>query len=267
MILKKLWKYRRIFYTVGIIAIIFTLFAVRKSYRNTICNEINVIVLDSSEAKFVTQSTVISYLLKNVDYDIEGNYFKNIKLYEIEDLMKLNPYVKTVEVYRKGNNTLEIQITQRVPLVRVFDNKDYSYYIDNEGNILPLSKTYASYVPVFSGEIKHYDTITKAQNILNINSDLFDTTYLSNIYTLGTKMLNNEFINALIDQVYVLQNNELEMIPKVGDFKIIFGTTDSIETKFENIEAFYKEAGPKVGWNIYSEVNFKYTNQIVCTKK
>lgn len=267
MKLKKLKKYRRIFYTIGLITLVVILVSVRKNYRNTICNDLKVTVLDSNDAKYITENSVTNYLLTNIDTDIEGNLFKNIDLSFIEDLMQSHPYVKTVEVFRNGSNILEIKLTQRKPFIRIFDKKNFSFYIDNEGYILPLSKNYASYVSIFTGNIPHYDSLFGSGNIHNINNEIFDTSNYQLIYNFAKKIQSDDFMNSLIDQVNVLPDNEFELVPKIGDYKILFGTIDSAEVKFENLMAFYQQAAPKVGWDKYSELNLKYTNQIVCTKK
>jgi len=267
MKLKKLKKYRRIFYTIGLIALLVVLISVRKNHRNTICRDLKVTVLDSSEAKYITQSSVVSYLLQNIDTDIEGNVFKNIDASFIEKLLDLHPYVKTVEVFRNGSDVLEVNITQRKPFIRVFDKQNSSFYIDDEGYILPLSKNFASYVLIFNGNIQHFDSLFSKHEVFNIYDEMFDTTNYSLIFNMAQKIQENEFMLYVIDQVYVLPNNEFEMIPKIGDNKILFGTIDSAEIKFENLLAFYQQAAPKVGWDLYSYINLKYTNQVVCTRK
>ncbi len=267
MILKKLRKYRRIFYTVGVIALVIILTSVRKKYRNTICGSVKITVLDSTEAKYLTQSTVLSYLIKNYDTAIEGNYFKNIDIRKIEHIINNNYYVKSAQVFRNGNDILEIKLTQRKPFIRVFDKENTSYYIDNIGNLLPISKNYASYVSIYSGNITHFDSLFANGVVYNINDEMFDTTILPTVYKLAKKIEQNDFMLALTDQVYVLPNNEFEIIPKLGSYKILLGTIDSCETKFQNLSAFYQQAAPKVGWDKYSIINLKYLNQVICTKK
>ena len=69
-----------------------------------------------------------------------------------------------------------------------------------------------------------------------------------------------------IEQLYVNQQNEIEMVPRVGNHKIVLGGADSLETKFMNLLAFYKKAIPAVGWDAYKTINIKYANQVVCVK-
>lgn len=62
-------------------------------------------------------------------------------------------------------------------------------------------------------------------------------------------------------------NKEVELIPRVGRFRIVLGSLDDFEEKLNKLRLFYDQAIPKVGWDKYSVIDLKYKNQIVCTKK
>ena len=57
------------------------------------------------------------------------------------------------------------------------------------------------------------------------------------------------------------------MIPRVGSQKINIGDFENIAEKLDNLYQFYKVAMPVKGWQVYSEINLKFNNQIVCAKK
>ena len=60
----------------------------------------------------------------------------------------------------------------------------------------------------------------------------------------------------------------MELYPAVGGHKIIFGTTEDMEEKFEKLKVFYKEGLSSIdSWTNYSVINLKYKNQVVCIKK
>jgi cell division protein FtsQ len=73
--------------------------------------------------------------------------------------------------------------------------------------------------------------------------------------------------DAQIAQIYVDDKHEIELIPRVGSHRILLGDADSLETKFSNLLAFYKQAIPKVGWDAYKVINIKYANQVVGVKR
>ena len=260
---RKLRKYRRIFYLVGAIIFVVIFAILQSNYKNTICTGINVIVLDSTEGKYVTQSTILDYIYKNIEIEISGNKFKNFDLAVIEKKLKNDYFIKEVNVYRTKDGLVEIKIKQKKPLSRIYNDEGEDFYIDTDGHFLPTSKNYASYVPIFNGNIPKIDSIYDK----NINDECIDTSIYKQIFKLSNELTENEFTRSMIDQIYVTAENEFIMIPKVGDFKIIFGTNEHTKIKFRNLKVFYTEASPKVGWDKYSAINLKYINQIVCTKK
>ena len=62
-------------------------------------------------------------------------------------------------------------------------------------------------------------------------------------------------------------NDEIDLIPRVGNQIIHLGTTENYEGKLRNLEAFYDKVLPEVGWNKYSVINLEFKDQIVCKKR
>lgn len=58
----------------------------------------------------------------------------------------------------------------------------------------------------------------------------------------------------------------LELIPRSGDFHIIFGEIEDIELKFNKLMKFYKNVLTSKGWDYYSFIDISYKGQVVCTK-
>ena len=78
---------------------------------------------------------------------------------------------------------------------------------------------------------------------------------------------NDEFWDALVEQIVVEKGNEVVLIPKVGNFRIVLGTLDDMNEKLENLRLFLREGIVLKGWNVYKEINLKFKNQIVCVKR
>src|SRR5690606_6219498 len=73
----------------------------------------------------------------------------------------------------------------------------------------------------------------------------------------------DDFLRALIEQIYVEESGEIIFIPKVGKEKLVFGGTSQMEEKFDNLKIFYRDGLTKLGWNRYPVLNLKYVNQVV----
>ena len=118
----------------------------------------------------------------------------------------------------------------------------------NHGIIMPISHRYVAHVPVESGYIE---------------KELATT----DLYKFALFLQENDFWNDQVEQIFVHPDNEVELIPRVGNHRIMLGTFEGFEEKLDKLQLFYEQAIPKVGWEKYSIINLKYKNQIVCTKK
>jgi cell division protein FtsQ len=90
---------------------------------------------------------------------------------------------------------------------------------------------------------------------------------LKDIFPLVSFINDNNFWSAQIDQIFVDDNDEIDLIPRVGNQLVHLGTTENFKGKLRNLEAFYDKVLPEVGWNKYSLINLEYKDQIVCKKR
>jgi cell division protein FtsQ len=74
------------------------------------------------------------------------------------------------------------------------------------------------------------------------------------------------FLKAFIEQIFVRADNELVLIPKVGNAYIIFGDTKNLEVKFEKLLVFCKEGLNRIGWNKYRSIDLRFEGQVICKK-
>ena len=74
------------------------------------------------------------------------------------------------------------------------------------------------------------------------------------------------FLDSFIDQIFVNEHGEIELVPKLGDHTIIMGNGPEIREKLENLRSFYLQVMNKIDWNTYKTINLKFKNQVVCSK-
>lgn len=218
------------------------------------CKDVKIII--PGAYTFIERSEIDRIILNNQGLLI-GQRFDRINIHNLEKALKANPFIENAKIYGDMDGIINIRIQQREPVLRVINATNQDFYIDKNGLKIPTSTSFTARVLVANGYIMEgfsnkVDTL-KTQ----LAKDLFRTALFIGKDTLW---------NRQIEQLYVNEQNEIEMIPRVGDQKIILGDADSLETKFKNLLIFYKKALPKVGWNTYKTINIKYTNQIVCEK-
>lgn len=180
-----------------------------------------------------------------------------IDVERLERVLEEDPFVKAAQAYVDAQNQVHIQVEQRQPVLRVMDNNSLNYYLDAEGHQMPTSKHYAARVLVATGNLPPYvaDFQANENNLLN------------HVFQLGELLVQDEFLSALVEQVYVNKRGELVLAPKVGKQTIAFGRYQNAENKLNRLKAFYREGLPYKGWNAYKSFDLRYNGQVVCTKR
>jgi cell division protein FtsQ len=242
---------------------------VEKQQNAILCKNLIININEDDEIYFVQKDDIKQLLLDRKD-SIINQPVSSIDIPNIENVLNSHAAISKAEVYMTVNGELKIDIIQRKPLIRIINANNESYYLDTAGKLMPLSENYTSKVLVANGNIhepyaKRY--MYSVNDILE-NPDVIDKTILDDLYALANYIKKNEFWQSQIQQVYVNENNELELIPRVGEHTIVLGNSDNMDEKFKKLLIFYTEGMNKTGlWNKYSTVDLKYKNQIVCTKK
>ena len=217
-----------------------------------------------TENRFIDEGDILSQVLnKN---DTGTLLLTNFNVTQIEEKLNNNHSIKDAQVYKTIDGQLMINVKQRRPIVRIFSKND-SYYIDEKGNLMPLSNKYTARLLVVNGGVNEPFGKRYQFNYNSLNDSLAEKTLLDDIYKIADFIDRSEFWKAQIEQIHVNKVYEFDLIPKVGNHKIVFGGIDNLEGKFEKLMIFYKKGLSKTGWNEYSEINLKYKNQVVCTKR
>jgi len=227
----------------GYLIVVFS-FANGKSNKLVITGT-QVKVVDSIKRGFVRE-TDVERIIKKKYPQIVGTSISEINKEVLEDLIDKTPYVKKSEVYNSLSGKLIVEIEQRNPIVRILSGK--GYYLDAEGEKMPLSINYTSRVLVVSGVVN--DQLIKEE-----------------LLELVKFITNDEFWKSQITQIYVDKDKEYFLIPRVGAHKIELGSIENFQRKFQKLYALYTKGFTKKGWNTYSKINLKYKDQVVCTKK
>ena len=116
-----------------------------------LCTQVNINISDSNNAGFLTAGE-IKQILKKVNLYPLNKKVKDINPRHIEEALKVGPFIKTAQCYITKDGQVNIQITQRMPIIRIKSNTGADYYLDDNGGILPNSK-YTSDLIIATGNI------------------------------------------------------------------------------------------------------------------
>ncbi len=218
------------------------------------CSDVKVLL--PGRYNFVERDEIDRILLENGGV-LVGKDLNDINIHKLENRLKANPFIEYAKVYADMDGVVHVQIRQREPVLRVINMANVHFYVDDNGFKMPVSDNYTAKVLVVNGFIDE-DFNGK---IDTIKSKLVKDLYDAALFIKADTLWDNQ-----VEQLFVELNGDIELVPRVGDHKIILGDTDSLQTKFRNLLLFYKKAMPKVGWETYKTINLKYINQIVCEK-
>lgn len=213
--------------------------------EKTLCGKLQVRVVNLPENSFVDEAEV-EKMIRNSYGEVLNTKLTRINKDSLERILEKNPVVESVEVYYSLSGKLHVDIMQREPVLRIMADK--GYYVDREGEVMPLSDRFTSRVMVATGSVK--EAFARKQ-----------------LAPFAVKLKEDAFWNAYVEQLVVLPNEEVVMIPKVGNFKISLGTLDQWEEKLDKLMFFLREGLPRAGWDRYKEIKLRYKDQIVCVKK
>ncbi|SRR5690554_1411697 len=219
----------------------------RDSSKNRLCERFEVVVRDSSRTGFV-RAAEIEELVKRYDLYPVGKRFSEINTLAIRDTILTNRLVESAQVYTTPGGAVVATVRQREPVLRVISDGQGSFYVDNDRRIMPVSSTYTVYVPIATGAID--EEFARGE-----------------LYDFAMFLHNNSDWDAWIEQMVVRPNRDVVLIPRAGDFRIVMGSLDDYPAKLAKFDRFVNGGLNVVGWNRYSEINLKYNNQVVCTKK
>lgn len=225
-----------------------------------VCTKVNINIEDESENGFLNATEIKSLLTARHLYPL-SMATSDINTRLIEDELRRMPFVKTAQCFVTQDGHTTISITQRTPIIRVKAINGDDYYIDDAGGVMPNSQ-YTSDMIIVTGYVSR-DYACK---------------YIS---VMAEKIMANDFWRNQIEQINVLRDRSIEIIPRVGDHVINIGAlpnnrnkekrqeliAEFLDKQFHRMDIFYRYAITQAGWERYSYISLEFANQIVCTKK
>lgn len=207
----------------------------------------------------LTEAQVKEELVKSFTKPLEALLLADVDVARVEAVLESHPLVADADAYVDADMQLHVTVVQRNPLLRVIANNGQNYYLDQDGVRMPLSEVYTARVPVASG------------NIVVWSNDYLEQEehQLKDLFQLAQLLRQDDFYQALIEQIYVNNKGEIILAPKVGDQIIQLGRYDKEKTRerLARLKVFYEKGLPYEGWRKYASFDLRYADQVVCKKR
>jgi cell division protein FtsQ len=210
---------------------------------------------DGSKA-LLGKKDVVRRIEDYLGYDLAQVEVHNFNLREVEDLLVNDARIHRAEVYLDSDDRLHIYVQSRKALARV-KSASNDYYLGSEGTIIPVKGSKILRVPIVTGLETMVPDSFPNNRVKTIHND---------VYEISKAASNDEFVEALIEQIHVDDNNEVWVIPKVGKEKLLLGDSQELDDRMKRLKILYKEGMKRSGFNQYAELHLKWRGQVTRVK-
>ena len=235
------WYNIRLILMFALVIFLYSFTSSRNSHRKLKKSEV---IFVGENNNFVKQESVNKLLIENSS-DVKSIAKDELNLNKLENSINAHPMIQKSEVFVSVDGVLKAVVQQKTPVARVVDEQG-SFYIDYEGNTMPLSDNYTARVPLISGE----NNVKNKKKLSEVLKMIYD----------------DEFLKKNIIGVQVLSNESLLMSNRNFDYQIDFGKMLNEEQKFKNYKAFFQKAVLDSTLYKYKKISLRFTHQVVCTK-
>jgi len=202
------------------------------------------IYFNKEDNLFLTHQSVNKLLVQN------GKYVKKqskllINLMNLENAVQKHPMISKSEVSLSILGDLEVNVSQRKPLARVFKSNMNSVYLDIEGKEMPLSKHYTARVLM----VNNKNGFIKNQEVFPLVKKINDDDFLKKNIVSIKKDKQGYWVETRLNQQ-----------------KVLLGSLNDINKKLKKLKAFYGYAANDKLACSFKTINLQYSNQVVCTK-
>ena len=213
---------------------------------------VDVNIKNENKCHFIDKQQVMDLLVNDRHVDIKHIPAGKLDLHGMEEIVSANPWVGNSEIYVDNAHNLHINLTQRVPVARVFEEDGNSYYLDTALSTMPLSDNYIYYTTVVT-------------NVPVLKDDSLSKSLKGQIVHFVRNIERDTFWNAQVSQIIMTPEHTFELVPVLGHQRILIGDTSLLQEKLSNLFAFYKSVLNRIGWDKYDVIDVRYKGQVVAT--
>ncbi len=210
----------------------------------------------SEDAHFITESNIRQLVTNKPGFHCKGKTYSEVNTLELAKYIEeKNQLVHHAACYHTPDSVLCIDIEQRNPVIRVKSALQVNagnglsmqdFFIDYDGAMMPAQYGTAIHLPLVTGFVK--------------------PRHIQPLHDFALFLKGDDFWSAEVTQIYIRENGDAELVPRIGDHTILVGSFDNIETKLSHVKTFYQKVLPRKGWNAYKVINVKFDGQIVGEK-
>ena len=211
------------------------------------CVSMRYLIEDKSERMYLTESELNMLLYAEDVYPL-GRKLNLVSLHRIERAIKAHPMVRTAECYLTPRNEVRVQITQRVPMLRVQTNTD-TWLVDTDRRVMQARAAVKDTVLIVSGNVGTQMAVTQLADF-------------------AEWLQENKYWNARVHHLYVQSPFMLYLYLKDANGKmqnerLVLGAMNGYERKLKKMRTFMENAGEAIEGKNYREFDLRFKGQVI----
>ncbi len=209
------------------------------------------ISIENSDYGFVNHETIKEQIIRE-DVQLNKTKLSEVDINSVESKLAENPWIAHAEVYVDNTKEMKVSVVQRVPVVRVFDENGDSYYLDSSAQVVPWSDRYVHYA-------------TTVVNVPVLGHDSAQQLVYEKLVKLSRHIDRDSFWSPQVSHVSINEDGDIELMPVLGNHKILIGDIDRLDEKLGQVFKFYTNVLNRIGWDKYDVLDVRYKGQLVAS--
>lgn len=230
---------------VAVVAILCCLATACTHIRQGVCKQLVINIADKEQRYFITEKEIASTLSQN-GLAVVGKDMESIITQHIEDIVRSHEIVRTAECYKTQLGDVRIDLTQRVPLLRVTTPAE-SYFIDTDRKRMPVRAGINS-------------------KVIPVNGHVGQQMAQSEIADFVVWMQDNTYWSSRITAIDVKEGKQFVLRRQDGS-RILLGELAGYKQKLKRLRIFLEEKEKGADIPQYKEIDLRYKGQVIGRKK
>ncbi|MBQ8221853.1 MAG: hypothetical protein IJZ87_00685 [Bacteroidales bacterium] len=230
-------------------------------YFHSSLNDVNLTISRNNENGFLDYQETHKDIM-NICDTANNTQILMIPVDSVVKRLNSIPWITNVSAEINLKSYLDVEVTECEPIVRIYNKKGKSVYLDEDGNIFPTNNDYVPHLLVGSGNVDF--PINERGNIKDEN---YVETDLPEIFTLMKEIVHDDYAKTCVKQVFKDKNKNYVFSLNNTNIIVIFGDVNNIKEKLCKLQHFFNKMQGSPELETYKEINLNFKNQVVCTKK
>lgn len=210
------------------------------------CVALDYTIEDAGERMYLTE-TELTQLLREENLYPVGRQLDRVSLHRIEQAVAHHPMVRTAECYLTPRNEVQVELTQRIPLMRVNTQGD-TYIVDTDRRVMQARAAVRDSVLTVTGTVGVQMAVTQLADFAEwLQHSRYWRTRVHHLHVQAPS------------RVYVYLRD-------AGTPRVLLGTMHGYPRKLDKLRTFLEYGEEAIQGKQYTELDVRFHGQVIGRK-